>query len=207
MDWSELTPSDWTEVVVYGALATFIATAIPSMFRGRIATGVLSLGLWGVILFAALAGYAYRFELGSIAERVMAVLLPGTVVETGAKEVTVFRRPDGGFTLDASVDKTRLSFTFDTGASAVVLRSEDATRLKIPVRQLYYDVEVMTANGRGLAAEVVLPSLAIGSLTQTNVKALVEKPGALHENLLGMSYLGKLESFTVTNDKLVLRGR
>ena len=35
----------------------------------------------------------------------------------------------------------------------------------------------------------------------------MEKPGALHENLLGMSFLNKLESFTVSNDKLVLRGR
>ena len=65
----------------------------------------------------------------------------------------------------------------------------------------------MTATGRGLAAEVLLPSLTIGPLTQTNVRALVEKAGALHENLLGMSYLNKLESFTVSNDKLVMRGR
>ena len=44
-----------------------------------------------------------------------------------------------------------------------MLRWEDALRLKIPVRQLDYDVEVMTANGRGLAAEVTLPSLTIGA--------------------------------------------
>ncbi|MBE7181413.1 MAG: TIGR02281 family clan AA aspartic protease [Terriglobus roseus] len=143
---------------------------------------MLSLALWGAVLFAVLAGYSYRFELGTVAERVMAVLVPGTVVESGPREVTVFRRPDGGFTLDATVGRTRVPFTFDTGASSVVLRSEDAARLKIPVRTLDYDVEVMTANGLGLAAEVTLPSLTIGPLTQTDVKALVEKPGALHEN-------------------------
>lgn len=207
MDWSELTTSDWTRMVVYGGFGLVVATAIPGLFRGRLLTGVLTLALWGAALFALLTAYAYRFELGTVAERVMAVLVPGTVVESGPKEVTVFRRPDGGFTVDASVGRTRLPFTFDTGASSVVLRSEDAARLKIPVRSLSYDVEVMTANGRGLAAEVVLPSLTVGPLTQVNVKALVEKPGALHENLLGMSYLGKLESFTVTNDRLVLRGR
>ena len=207
MDWSEVTTADWTRIVAYGGFAAVLAMSIPGMFRGRLLAGVLSLGLWGVMLFAVLAGYAYRFDLGVVAERVMAVLVPGTLVESGPREVTVFRRPDGGFTLDASVGRTRLPFTFDTGASSVVLRSEDAVRLKIPVRSLDYDVEVMTANGRGLAAEVVLPSLTIGPLTQINVKALVEKPGALHENLLGMSYLGKLESFTMSNDKLVLRGR
>jgi aspartyl protease family protein len=207
VDWSELTTSDWTRIIVYGGFAAIVATSIPGMFRGRMSAGLVNLALWAAILFAVLAGYSYRFELGTVAERVMAVLVPGTVVESGPQEVTVFRRPDGGFTLDASVGRTRLPFTLDTGASSVVLRSEDAARLKIPVRSLAYDVEVMTANGRGLAAEVVLPSLTIGPLTQHDVKALVEKPGALHENLLGMSYLNKLESFTVSNDKLVLRGR
>jgi aspartyl protease family protein len=207
VDWSELTPSDWTRIIVYGGFALVAATSIPGMFRGRMMAGVLNLALWAVILFAVLAGYSYRFELGTVAERVMAVLMPGTLVASGPKEVTVFRRPDGGFTLDVSVGRTRLAFTLDTGASSVVLRWDDALRLKIPVRTLDYDVEVMTANGRGLAAEVLLPSLTIGPLTQTNVTALVEKPGALHENLLGMSYLNRLESFTVSNDKLVLRGR
>ncbi len=207
MDWSELTPSDWTTILVYGGFAAIVATSIPGLFRGRMSAGLVNLALWAVILFAVLAGYSYRFELGIVAERVMAVLVPGTVVESGPREVTVFRRSDGGFTLDASVGRTRLPFTLDTGASSVVLRSEDAARLKIPVRSLVYDVEVMTANGRGLAAEVLLPSLSIGPLTQVDVKALVEKPGALHENLLGMSYLNALESFTVSNDKLVLRGR
>ncbi|WP_237480531.1 retropepsin-like aspartic protease family protein [Lichenibacterium dinghuense] len=207
MDWNELTPSDWTRIIVYGGFAAVVATSIPGMFRGRMAAGLVNLALWAAILFAVLAGYSFRFELGTVAERVMAVLVPGTVVESGPREVTVFRRPDGGFTLDATVGHTRVPFTLDTGASSVVLRAEDAVRLKIPVRSLDYDVEVMTANGRGLAAEVVLPSLTIGPLTQVDVKALVEKPGALHENLLGMSYLNKLESFTVSNDKLVLRGR
>ena len=207
MDWSELSPSDWTKIIVYGAFATVFATAVPGMFRGRMVAGVVGLALWAALLFVALAGYAYRFELGTVAERIMAVLVPGTVVESGPKEVTVFRRPDGGFTLDSTVGKTRLAFTLDTGASSVVLRWEDALRLKIPVQRLDYDVEVMTANGRGLAADVTLPSLTIGPLTQRDVRALVEKPGALHENLLGMSFLNKLESFTVSNDKLVLRGR
>ncbi len=207
MDWSELSTSDWTRIVVYGGFATCLATAIPGMFRGRISTGLLSLTLWAAMLFVALAGYSYRFELGTVAERVMAVLVPGTIVESGPREVTVFRRPDGQFTLDAGIGQARVPFTLDTGATSVVLRSDDAARLKIPIKRLTYDVEVATANGRALAAEVVLPSLSIGPLVQTDVKALVAKPGALHENLLGMSYLDKLESFTVSNDKLVLRGK
>ena len=207
VDWSELDPQDWIRILAYGAIATSVAFALPGLFRGRLSAGFAALVFWGTALFVALAGYSYRFELGGVAERVMAVLVPGTVVDSGPREVTVFRRSDGQFTVNAGVGSARVAFTLDTGASSVVLRWEDAARLKIPVKRLAYDVEVATANGRSLAAAVELPSLSIGPLVQRNVKALVARPGALHENLLGMSYLNKLESFTVANDKLVLRGR
>ncbi len=207
VDWSELTPSDWMALLVYGTLATSVALALPGLFRGRVSTGLAALAFWSVTLFAVLAGYAYRFELGTVAERVMAVLIPGTVVETGDKEVTVFRQADGQFIVNAAIGSAHISLVLDTGASSVVLRAEDAMKLKIPTKRLVYDVEVATANGRTLAAETELPSLSIGSLAQTHVKALVARPGALHENLLGMSYLNELSSFTISRDKLVLRGR
>ena len=137
----------------------------------------------------------------------MAVLIPGTPIDTDLKEVTVFRRPDGQFVVNGAVNGKRASFVLDTGASSVVIRSEDAAKMKIPIRTLTYDVEVSTANGRTLAADITVPKLSIGALAQDNVRALVARPGALHENLLGMSFLNGLASFTVTNDRLVLRGR
>ncbi len=207
MDPNELTPSDWMHILACGVIALYVSTALPPLFRGRFSAGLAALAFWAAALFSVLAGYSYRYELGTVAERVMAVLIPGTVLETGAKEVTVFRQPDGQFLVDAGVGGTRISLVLDTGASSVVLRSEDAVRLKIPVKRLTYDVEVATANGRTLAAETVLPSLSIGPLMQARVKALVARPGALHENLLGMSYLDGLQSFTISNDKLILRGR
>ena len=207
MDLNELTSSDWMHILVFGGIALYVATALPALFHGRFSAGLAALAFWAAALFCVLAGYSYRYELGTVAERVMAVLVPGTVLETGAKEVTVFRQPDGQFLVDAGVGGTRISLVLDTGASSVVLRSEDAVRLKIPVKRLTYDVEVATANGRTLAAEAVLPSLSIGPLMQVRVKALVARPGTLHENLLGMSYLDGLQSFTISNDKLILRGR
>ncbi len=128
MDWSELTPSDWMALLVYGTLATSVALALPGLFRGRISTGLAALAFWGATLFAVLAGYAYRYELGSVAERVMAVFIPGTVVETGVKEVTVFRQADGQFVVNAGIGAAHVSLVVDTGASSVVLRAEDAAK-------------------------------------------------------------------------------
>ena len=206
LDQVGLSSSEWVSVLIYGSLAAYVATAIPSLFRGRFSAGLAALGFWAATLFAILAGYAYRTELGTVADRVMGVLIPGTVVETGPHEVTVFRRPDGQFVLNVAVGSAHLAFVLDTGASSVVLRAEDAAKLKIPVRHLAYDVEVSTANGHTLAAETTLPAVAIGGISEVDIPALVARPGALHENLLGMSFLNRLESFTVTKDRLVMKG-
>lgn len=207
VDWGELTRSDWADLMFYGVLGTYFAVTVPKLFRGNFKAAFGAMAFWIAALFIALAGYAYRYELRGVADRVMAMLVPGTAIETGYKEVTVIRRPDGQFVVNGAVSGRRIAFVLDTGASAVVLRAEDASKARIPLDRLTFDVEVATANGRTLAAETVLPRLSIGPITQRDVKALVARPGALHENLLGMSFLDGLSSFTVSNDKLVMRGK
>ena len=207
MDLSDITSAEWADLVMYGVLGTYMAWSIPRLFRGSFRAAVGALAFWGALLFAAVGGYAYRTELRAVTDRVMAVLIPGTPIDTDVREVTVFRRTDGQFVVNGNVNGKRASFVLDTGASSVVIRAEDAAKMKIPVRTLNYDVEVSTANGRAMAADITVPKLSVGAIAQENVRALVARPGALHENLLGMTFLNGLASFTVTNDRLVLRGR
>lgn len=207
VDWTELTRADWADLLFYGLLAAYLAIMIPKLFRGNFMAALGALLFWSAALFVVVAGYAYRYELRGVADRMLAMLVPGTAIETGYKEVTVIRRADGQFVVNGSVSGRRIAFVLDTGASAVVLRAEDALKAKIPLDNLIFDVEVSTANGRALAAETEIPRLSVGSITERDVKALVARPGALHESLLGMTFLNSLASFTVSNDKLVLRGK
>ena len=64
---------------------------------------------------------------------------------------------------------------------------------------------VSTANGKTLTAAATIDALTIGNITQRRVRTLVGKPGALGENLLGMSFLGQLKGYSVTGSRLVLR--
>ena len=203
----DLTNADLINLLFYGSLALWLALAIPRLFRGRVLAGLLALGFWVGALGVAVVGYSYRYELNRVAGRVVATLVPGTPIETSPREVTVIRDANGQFTVRGTAGSARLQFIFDTGASAVVLRAEDAARIGIRTRQLTYDVDVSTANGRARTAETVLPQLSIGSVTVHDVPVLVARPGALHENLLGMSFLDELASFSVSDDKLVLHGR
>jgi aspartyl protease family protein len=65
---------------------------------------------------------------------------------------------------------------------------------------------VETANGRTQAAAVTLDRLAIGNLIERRVPALVVQQGRLKNNLLGMSFLNRLESWEVRGDRLSMRG-
>ncbi|CEG08401.1 clan AA aspartic protease [Afipia felis] len=48
--------------------------------------------------------------------------------------------------------------------------------------------------------------LAVGKLVELSVPALVVPRGRLKTNLLGMSFLNRLESWEVRPDRLLLRG-
>jgi aspartyl protease family protein len=94
----------------------------------------------------------------------------------------------------------------DTGASSVVLTHEAAKAAGLPLEVLNYSVNVDTANGRMHAAPVTLDRIAVGGLTEREVPALVVQAGGLKSNLLGMTFLNRLESWEVRGNKLLLRG-
>lgn len=167
---------------------------------------------WLAIGFCLIAGYSFRDELATVANRVGGELLPsGQIVsvetgEEGETAVRVRRRLDGHFAVRASVNGQSMSLMVDTGASSVVLKPADAERAGIDLDKLSYTVAVDTANGTTYAAAVRLRTLAVGPLLVRNVDALVAQPGTVKENLLGMSFLRRLRSYEFANDYLTLRG-
>lgn len=162
---------------------------------------------WVLLLVVLVAGYAYRFEFGDLADRVAAEFLPSEPQVGPGGEVVVVRRIGGEFVVAGKVDNTPVSFLFDTGASTVVLRAQDAQKIGIDAASLSYDVMVTTANGSAMAAETRLDVMAVGPIAMRNVRALVARPGALNESLLGMSFLERLQSYTVERGRLILRAK
>jgi len=188
--------------------AGFVATGwMIEDWRGRWRDGVVALAAWAIALLGLVGLYAYRGEIQEAAARIAGELRPGGTEVTGPGEVTAARRGDGSFVLQGRANGRDLRFIFDTGASLVVLTHETAGRIGVDPASLSYTAQVSTANGRTLAAPLVLDSLAFGPIEAKRVRALVARPGALHENLLGMSFLDRLESYEVRGGRLHLRGR
>jgi aspartyl protease family protein len=123
-----------------------------------------------------------------------------------ARAVQIARGQSGEFALQAKINGVAAPMVIDTGATSVVLTYETAKAAGLPLELLEYDVDVETAGGHTRAARLTLDRLAIGRLVERSVPALVVPHGQMKTNLLGMSFLDRLESWEVRADRLMLHG-
>ena len=123
-----------------------------------------------------------------------------------ASVVQIPRGPNGEFDIHAKINGIAAPMVIDTGATSVVLTYETAKAAGLPLELLEYDVDVETAGGHTKAARLTLDKLAIGHLVERSVPALVVPRGQMKTNLLGMSFLNRLESWEVRGERLVLHG-
>ena len=122
------------------------------------------------------------------------------------RAVQIARGQGGEFALHAKINGVNAPMVIDTGATSVVLSYETAKAIGLPLELLEYDVDLETAGGHTKAARLTLDRLAIGKLVERSVPALVVPHGQMKTNLLGMSFLDRLESWEVRPDSLRLRG-
>ncbi|TPW00853.1 MAG: hypothetical protein FD125_2908 [bacterium] len=120
----------------------------------------------------------------------------------------VLKAADGHYWADALIDgqsgPRAVRVMVDTGASVVVLTPDDAARLGLQLKSGDFSATVITASGPVPAAPVALRTVAVAGAHVEQVEALVVQRGLPH-SLLGMSYLGRLSSFSATPSEITLR--
>lgn len=197
-------------VIFCVALLVYLAGGMLSQYSGRAAPFLRDVVTWLALGLGLVTVYTYRNTLLPMAGRVAGELIPGSAmtVEQSSNGATVRlrKRMDGHFVANVEVNGKSVSMIVDTGASEIVLRPQDAEKLGIDTTKLNYSIPVHTANGRSMTARVHLDSVAIGPLDRQKVEALIAKPGALTQSLLGMSFLSRLRSYEFSGDFLTLRG-
>jgi aspartyl protease family protein len=191
-------------VLVFGSVV-FVAGMLLTAFRGRLSRALEAAMLWMLVVALILVGYTYRAELREVGDRVLAQVLPGHAASRG-RTVELARGHNGDFPVTTRVNGARIAMILDTGASTVMLTQEAARAAGLPLEVLNYSVDLDTANGRTKAAAVTLDRLAVGNIVERSVPALIVPAGQLRTNLLGMTFLNRLESWQVKGDRLLLRG-
>ena len=116
----------------------------------------------------------------------------------------IARANDGHYWAEADINGRAVRVLVDTGASVVALTRDDAARLGLRLEPADFSATVVTASGPVRAAAVELQAVAVAGARVDRVEALVVEAGLPH-SLLGMSYLGRLSSFSATPAGLTLR--
>jgi aspartyl protease family protein len=150
----------------------------------------------GVILDHRAAFFSDRAPPGETARTVSAVQATGPIVNT----LVYPANEHGHVILEAAVNGVPIRLLVDTGASLVSLTPRDARAVGVSPGELMFTLRVNTANGSARMAPVTLREIRIGQL------ALYDVPAAVLENLnislLGMSFLGRLQSYEMREGKL-----
>jgi clan AA aspartic protease (TIGR02281 family) len=133
-------------------------------------------------------------------------LLRQKAISAAPPPIEISRGQGGEFALKARINGIAAPMVIDTGATSVVLTWETAKAIGLPIDMLEYNVDLETAGGHTKAARLTLDRLSVGKLTEKAVPALVVPRGQMKTNLLGMSFLDRLESWGVRADKLTLNG-
>ncbi len=155
----------------------------------------------GVVLILA---YSFKDDARSLVDRFASELIPGTAIVAEDGSVTFKRASDGHFQVKASVNGATISMLVDSGASAVVLTAKDAKAIGLDTSALSYTTPVTTANGRAFTAPIILDRISVGGIEARTVRAMVAQEGSLRGSLLGMSYLDRLGSWSVSGDRITL---
>lgn len=182
-------------------------------YRGSVTLAIKQALAWVAILMVLIIGYSYRHSFDDFNRRVGGELMPTSAHEESFGVVSLPADGLGHFSVDALVNgpttngfgkNSHIRFLVDTGASTVSLTLPDAARLGIDQSSLAFTLPFNTANGVVYGAPITLPAVKVGSITIPDVRAVVLNEG-LSDSLLGMTFLRRLSSFEISDDRLTLR--
>jgi aspartyl protease family protein len=137
-------------------------------------------------------------------ERAVNLAASGEGPASGSRIAFIEREPDGHYWTRADVQGTEVKFMIDTGASIVALTFRDAQRLGLKPEDMTYDSEIRTAGGITYGAPLTLRSIRVGRVQVENVDAVILRAN-LDQSLLGMSFLGELNSYEFRRGQLIIR--
>jgi aspartyl protease family protein len=146
---------------------------------------------------AVLAGGILNRSIPSSPDR------PAVTPDSSAPNTIVYTATERGHVIvDAVINGAPIRMLVDTGASLVTLTPDNARAAGIDPGRLVYSAQVSTANGAARMALVTLREIRIDQLSFYDVPAAVLEN--LNVSLLGMSFLGRLQSYEMRDGKLTI---
>ena len=159
--------------------------------------------IWSLIGLIIIALYAYRFEFNNFKERISGEINPTSAQLNQQGQLIINISDDSHFYVKMLINKKPILFMVDTGASDIVLNLQDAIKIGVNPKNLIFNRQFQTANGRVLGASIILKEVEISGIKFKDVKASVTN-GEMGVNLLGMSFLRRFGKYEFYQDRLIL---
>lgn len=159
---------------------------------------------WGsfTVILLGLVEYSVEWRDQTLVPRDKTVLLAANVESVTQYYISA---EDGLFRTDALLNGQKVRTLVDTGASLVLLNNETAKSVGIDTAALRYDHPVVTASAPMRIARVKLREVRVGPIVLRDVDAAVSPPGTVHSNLLGASFLSRLDAATFRGRTAILQ--
>ena len=203
-----LPEGQFAELAYLGTWGVVLGASLFLFSRVRLGAALKNAAIWAAIFLVVIGAYAFAPEFEAAKNRIMAVLVPGSLVSLnsgdGEAQYMAVRGSDGHFHLSGEIDGRSVSLMVDTGASVVAMDRPTAESLGIDTSRLSFSDYVMTANGMTRSAPVFLETVEVGDIVRHTVRAAVTEGEGFGTVLLGMSFLDTLTSYDFRGDRLVL---
>ena len=153
--------------------------------------------LWGLIFVAVISLFGLR-------EQLRFAIAPGQPYQTEESGIALTRHRDGHFYAILDINDVATKFLVDTGATAVVLSQETASRAGIELDTLIYSGTAITANGKIRTAPVRLDRIQLANRLERGFGAVVSDSD-LATPLLGQSFLRLFDEVAIRGNIMTLR--
>jgi aspartyl protease family protein len=192
--------NDWMLGSLYLLMAIMLVAGSLIARREKFARTATMALAWIAIFGAGFILFAFRDDLGYVAQRLRAEATGAPVVE--GREVRIPMAIDGHFWVEGSLNGRPVKFLVDSGATMTTIGRDTAVAAGVAVSSSRGQM-VRTGNGMLRVATGRADLLAVGSIERSNVGLHI----AEHEdlNVLGMNYLSTLERWGVEGRWLILQ--
>lgn len=193
---------EWRQIAFYAIVAALILSLLfRAPYVGRALRGLVSFGALAAGLFLLLQQAPYLPWVTPLLER--------TGLDTQkivGDEVQIDMAPDGLFWARVTLNGYEARMLVDSGATLTALSPETARRAGVVPASGAPPIFARTANGVVQARTASVADVVIGGATASNLKVAISP--ALHGvDILGMNFLGRLESWRVEGRRLILTPR
>ncbi|PLS22373.1 retropepsin-like aspartic protease family protein [Neptunicoccus cionae] len=188
------------------ALIFLIGLVIGQILRNKPSKGnTLRYAGWGlfVTIFLGLLEYSVEWQRETLLARNETIILSAASLETVSQHYITAQ--NGLYSTPVSFNGAASEALIDTGASLVLVNFKTAQAAGIDMEALVFDTRVTTASGPLDIALVTLDEVRVGDTIRVRkVEAAVTPEGLRHSNLIGSSFLSKLDETVVRKDKMIL---